>query len=63
MILFYQKFICELVPRKYMKDLKLMRDYYYTNFINKDFYKEQARHLESYKKNNGIVFGGKYIDS
>lgn len=48
--------------KKYMDDLKMMKEYYYKNFSNQGFLQEQASHKSSYEKNNGIVFGGKYID-
>jgi len=47
---------------KYMNDLIMMKEYYYKNFRNQGFLQETDIHKSSYKKNNGIVFGGKYID-
>lgn len=47
---------------KYMNDLKLMKEYYYKKFSNQDFLQQAKIHESSYKKNNGIVFGGKYTD-
>lgn len=46
---------------KYMSDLKLMKEYFYKNFTNKDFLYNAEFHKASYEKNNGIVFSGKYI--
>ncbi|MCL2690225.1 MAG: hypothetical protein FWE57_10335 [Chitinispirillia bacterium] len=47
---------------KYMNDLELMKEHCYTNFRNKNFLTESEQHIPSYKKYNGIVFGGKYED-
>lgn len=48
--------------KKYMDDLMMMKKYYYKNFSNQNFLREQATHKSSYIKNNGVVFGGKYVD-
>jgi hypothetical protein len=48
--------------KKYMDDLKRIRDYYYTNFTNEDFRSEQAAHMSSYKSGGGVIFAGKYKD-
>jgi hypothetical protein len=47
---------------KYMNDLDLMREHYYSNFRNVNFLTESAQHIPSYEKFNGIIFGGKYED-
>ena len=47
---------------KYMKDLNLMKDFYYENFRNNEFLREAETHATSYQKNKGAVFGGKYAD-
>jgi hypothetical protein len=49
--------------QKYMDDLKMMKEYYYNNFRNHVFLKEAEMHIPSYEKNNGIVLGGKYMES
>jgi virulence-associated protein VapD len=48
---------------KYMDDLKLMKEYYYSNFRNSGFLVESEQHIPSYKKFNGVIFGGNYEDS
>ena len=48
--------------KKYMNDLMMMKEYYYKNFSNQVFLQEADTHKSSYEKNNGIIFGGKYID-
>ena len=48
--------------KKYMDDLKRIRDYYYTNFTNEDFRQEQGKHINSYKTSGGTIFAGKYTD-
>jgi hypothetical protein len=42
---------------KYMNDLKLMREHYYTNFRNMNFLIESEQHIPSYKKFNGVILG------
>jgi hypothetical protein len=48
--------------KKYMNDLMMMKEYYYKDFTNQVFLQEADKHNSSYKKNNGIVFGGRYFD-
>jgi len=45
---------------KYMNDLELMKEYYYVQFRNKNFLQEAEKHIASYQKHGGAVFGGKY---
>lgn len=47
---------------KYMRDLNMMKEYYYENFRNPLFLREAETHIKTYEKFNGAVFGGKYID-
>lgn len=47
---------------KYSNDLKLMEAYYYKTFTNPEFWREAETHKASYAQNNGIVFGGKYVE-
>ena len=44
---------------KYKNDLMLMKEYYFENFSNPDFFEYQAKHISSYEK-SGVIFGGKY---
>lgn len=48
---------------KYMNDLKLIKQYYYNKFRNQSFLVESERHILSYERNHGIVFGGEYKDN
>ena len=59
-LLFMRVFAMDV--EKYMQDLKLMVDYYYKNFRNKEFLLEAEQHIPSYNKFNGVIFGGKYED-
>jgi len=45
---------------KYMNDLHLIRNYYSKTYINTQYMDEQAKHIQTYQKNNGVVWGGKY---
>ena len=47
---------------KYMKDLKMIKEYYFKNFSNKNFLQNQAAHISSYKEGSGVIFGGNYTD-
>ena len=47
---------------KYRDDLQLMIDYYYKNFTNQSFVDNMEQHMASYERNNGVIFGGKYLD-
>ena len=48
---------------KYMSDLKLMKNFYYENFRNKAYLQNAEKHVISYQKRNGAIFGGKYEDN
>ena len=48
--------------QKYKNDLQLIKEYYYKNFVNQDFYSNMEKNMLSYKKNNGIVLGGNYTN-
>lgn len=54
--------VCAMEVQKYKDDLILIREYYYSHFTNKEFHQEAETHALSYKKNNGTVFGGKYLE-
>jgi len=57
-------FMCVLamdIP-KYKDDLKLIKDYYTQTFSNVDYAKTQQKHIATYKRTDGIVWGGKYSD-
>ena len=45
---------------KYMNDLNLVKEYYYSNFRNSVFLAEAEQHISSYNKFNGIIYSGKY---
>ena len=47
---------------KYMNDLLLIKKRYYDQFRNCKFVNEAKNHERTYEKNNGAVFGGKYVD-
>ena len=47
---------------KYMKDLNLIKNFYYENFRNKAYLQNAEKHVTSYQKRNGAIFGGKYED-
>lgn len=55
--------VCAMNVEKYMQDLILLKEYYYENFRNKGFLVEAERHIPSYDKFNGVIFGGKYEDN
>ena len=57
----YQK-LAEEYPEK-RNDLKLMRDYYYKKYTNQKYHQETMLHENSYRKMNGVVFGGMYEDA
>ena len=48
--------------KKYMDDLKMIKEYYYKKYTNRDFQLEQGRHMASYEKSGGTIFGGRYSD-
>ena len=45
---------------KSKNDLQLVKEYYFKHFVNQDFYNNMEKHMSSYEKNNGAIFGGKY---
>ena len=47
---------------KYMDDLKMIKELYYNKYTNESFKTEQSRHMQSYERSGGTIFGGKYID-
>lgn len=47
---------------KYKNDLNLIKEYYYKNFANHDFVLNMEKNMSTYKKHNGAIFGGKYLD-
>ena len=55
--------VCAMEVKKYMNDLNLMKEHYYENFRNRNFLSEAQRHIPSYNKFNGTVYGGKYEDN
>ena len=54
--------VCAMEVDKYLKDLKLIREYYYKNYTNEAYHEEANRHEKSYSQMNGTVLGGRYID-
>ena len=55
--------VCAMEVEKYRDDLMIMKEYYYSNFRNNSFLAEAERHIPSYDKFKGIIFGGKYEDN
>ncbi len=55
--------VCAMDVEKYRNDLKLMRDYYYKKYTNQKYHQEAMLHENSYRKMNGMVFGGMYEDA
>lgn len=55
------KSLAEKYPEK-RNDLKLMKEYYYKKYTNKQYHQEAILHENSYRKMNGVVFGGMYED-
>ena len=55
--------VCAMDVEKYMHDLKLIEEYYYENYRNKEYLTEAEQHITSYDKFNGVIFGGKYEDN
>ena len=49
--------------KKYMDDLMMMKEFYYTKYRNQEFLQEAEKHIPTYDKKNGIVFGGNYQDN
>ena len=47
---------------KYKNDLQLMKEYYYTHFVNQDFYSNMEKNMALYEKHNGTILGGNYTD-
>ena len=54
--------VCAMDVEKYKKDLITRKEYYYSNFRNQSFIDEAKRNALSYRKLNGVVLGGKYLD-
>lgn len=54
--------VCAMDVEKYRDDLKLMREYYYKKYTNQKYHQEAMQHENSYRKMNGVVFGGMYED-
>jgi len=54
--------VCAMDVQKYKDDLMLIKEYYYSHFTNKEFHSEAEKHTPSYEKNNGVIWGGKYIE-
>lgn len=57
----HRRIVCAMDVEKYLKDLKLMKEYY-KKYTNRQYHMEALLHENSYKKMNGVVFGGKYED-
>lgn len=54
--------VCAMDVKKYLKDLLMMKEYYFKQFSNPAFKREAERHNTSYEKSGGVIFGGKYIE-
>lgn len=54
--------VCAMDVEKYRNDLILMREYYYKKYTNQQYHQEAMLHEKSYRKMNGVVFGGMYED-
>lgn len=54
--------VCAMGVEKYRKDLELMKEYYYKNFRNQNYFEQAKQHENSYAKMNGTVLAGKYED-
>jgi hypothetical protein len=54
--------VCAMEVQKYADDLKLIKEYYYSKFRNPNFLKEAEKHITSYEKHGGVIWGGKYQD-
>lgn len=54
--------VCAMDVEKYMKDLRMIREYYYGHFSNQEFRREAEKHKASYNKSGGTIFSGKYVD-
>lgn len=54
--------VCAMDVKKCRDDLKLMREYYYKKYTNQKYHQEAMLHENSYRKMNGVVFGGMYED-
>ena len=47
---------------KNKNDFQLIKEYYYDRFVNQDFYSNMEKNMPSYKINDGVIFGGRYLD-
>ena len=47
---------------KYNNDLELMVEYVYENKRNKEYLRNAEAHINTYQKQNGVVFRGNYAD-
>lgn len=54
--------VCAMDVQKYKDDLMLVKEYYFSHFANKEFHSEAEQHNLSYEKNNGVVWGGNYLE-
>jgi hypothetical protein len=54
--------VCAMDVAKYLIDLRIMKEYYYEHFHNRNFWQEANLHSMSYDKKGGIIFEGKYED-
>lgn len=54
--------VCAMDVKKYLNDLKLIKEYYYKEYTNQEYHQEAFAHEKSYKKMNGAVFDGAYED-
>lgn len=52
--------VCAMDVEKYRNDLKLMKEYYFKTYTNQKYHQEAMLHENSYRKMNGVVFGGMY---
>lgn len=54
--------VCAMDVEKYLNDLKMIKNYYYQKYTNPEYHQEALSHENSYRKMNGVVFGGAYED-
>lgn len=54
--------VCAMDVEKYQNDLRLIKEYYYKKYTNQQYHQEAISHENSYRKMNGVVFGGAYED-
>lgn len=55
--------VCAMEVKKYLDDIEIMKEYYYTNLRNKEFLYEAEQHVTSYEKFHGVIMGGRYEDN